>query len=64
MAISKEETVFEHVDDVNGETYIDVWTNGVGDLHVAIVHPEKETASIYIRNGEKLGKAILKAVWS
>jgi len=59
-----ENTVFTETDDVEGETYIDVWTNGVGDLHIAIVHPEKETLSVYLRNGEALGKAILKAMWS
>lgn len=58
-----EQSIYDHTDDVDGETYLDVWTNGVGDLHLAIVHPEHKTASIYIRNGEGLGKAILKAIW-
>lgn len=59
-----EETVFDALDDADGETYLDVWTNGVGDLHILIGHPDKPDASIYIRNGEVLGKAILKAMWS
>lgn len=59
-----EKTVFEHTDDVTGDTYIDVWTNGMGDIHIAIIRDTKETQSVYIRNGEALGKAILKEVWS
>lgn len=59
-----EQSVFEHTDDVNGDTYIDVWTNGMGDLHVAIISDSKETQSVYIRDGEAFGKAILKAMWS
>jgi hypothetical protein len=55
--------IYSAVDDVDGETRIDVWTNGVGDLHISISDPHALPASVYIRNGEELAKAILKAVW-
>jgi len=59
-----EQSVFEHTDDVNGDTYIDVWTNGVGDLHVLIGGGDQPNRMVYIRNAEEFGKAILKAMWS
>lgn len=60
-----EQSVFEHTDDVNGDTYVDVWTNGVGDLHVLIGgEGDQPNRMVYIRDGEALGKAILKAMWS
>lgn len=61
-----EQSVFEHTDDVNGDTYLDVWTNGVGDLHVLIGTTSGDLPNriVYIRDGEAFGKAILKATWS
>jgi len=60
-----EDTVFTETDDVNGDTYLDVWTNGVGDLHILIGSTVDGPPNriVYIRDGESLGKAILKAMW-
>lgn len=60
-----EQSVFEHTDDVSGDKYLDVWTSGTGDLYVLIHNPETlENMTVFIRDGEALGKAILKAMWS
>lgn len=56
--------VFYDSDDVTGSTFLDVRTNGVGDLHVDISDEEGNVLTVYLRNGEALGKAILKAMWS
>ena len=59
-----EETVFTETDDVNGDTYIDVWTNTGSDLHILIVNVDTdERQQVYLRNGEELAKAILRKAW-
>lgn len=59
-----EETVFTETDDVNGGTYIDVWTNTGSDLHILIVNVDTdERQQVYLRNGEELAKAILRKAW-
>ena len=59
-----EETVFIAPDDVNGDTYIDVWTNTGSDLHILIVNVDTdEHQQVYLRNGEELAKAILRKAW-
>ena len=59
-----EETVFTAPDDVNGDTYIDVWTNTGSDLHILIVNVDTdERQQVYLRNGEELAKAILRKAW-
>ena len=59
-----EETVFTAPDDVNGDTYIDVWTNTGSDLHILIVNVDTdEHQQVYLRNGEELAKAILRKAW-
>lgn len=59
-----EETVFTALDDENGDTYIDVWTNTGGDLHILIVNGDTdERQQVYLRNGEELAKAILRKAW-
>ena len=56
-----EETVFTAPDDVNVDTYIDVWTNTGSDLHILIVNVDTdERQQVYLRNGEELAKAILR----
>ena len=56
-----EETVFTAPDDVNGDTYIDVWTNTGSDLHIRIVNADTgERQQVYLRNSEELAKAILR----
>lgn len=59
-----EETVFTETDDVNGDTYLDVWTNTGSDLHILIVNVDTdERQQVYLRNGEELAKAILRKAW-
>ena len=59
-----EETVFTAPDDVNGDTYIDVWTNTGSDLHILIVNVDTdERQQVYLRNGVELAKAILRKAW-
>jgi len=59
-----EETVFTALDDVNGVTYIDVWTNTGSDLHILIVNRDTdERQQVYLRNGVELAKAILRKAW-
>jgi len=59
-----EETVFTARDDVNGVTYIDVWTNTGSDLHILIVNRDTdERQQVYLRNGVELAKAILRKAW-
>ena len=59
-----EETVFTETDDVSGDTYIDVWTNTGSDLHILIINVDTdERQQVYLRNGEKLAKAILRKAW-
>ena len=59
-----EETVFTAPDDVNGDTYIDVWTNTGSDIHILIVNGDTdERQQVYLRNGEELAKAILRKAW-
>lgn len=59
-----EREIFYDTDDVMGDTALWVRTNGMGDLHLDIEAEEGKNLSVYIRNGEALGKAILKAMWS
>ena len=60
----EEYTVFTSPDDVNGDTYIDVWTNTGSDLHILIVNVDTdERQQVYLRNGEELAKAILRKAW-
>lgn len=59
-----EEAVFTAPDDVNGDTYIDVWTNTGSDLHILIVNVDTgERQQVYLRNGVELAKAILRKAW-
>ena len=59
-----EETVFTALDDENGDTYIDVWTNTGSDLHILIVNGgTDERQQVHLRNGEELAKAILRKAW-
>ena len=59
-----EETVFTALDDVNGDTYIDVWTNTGSDLHILIVNGgSDERQQVYLRDGVELAKAILRKAW-
>ena len=59
-----EETVFTALDDENGDTYIDVWTNTGSDLHILIVNVDTdEHQQVYLRNGEELAKASLRKAW-
>jgi hypothetical protein len=59
-----EETVFTETDDVNGDTYLDVWTNTGSDLHILIINVDTdERQQVYLRNGEELAKAILRKAW-
>lgn len=59
-----EQSVYTNTDDVNGDTMIDVWTNGVGDLHILILNVDtQERQTVYLRNGEELGKAIMREMW-
>ena len=37
-----DETVFTETDDVNGNTYIDVWTNTGSDIHILIVNGDTD----------------------
>lgn len=56
-----DETVFTETDDVNGDTYIDVWTNTGSDLHILIVNGgSDERQQVYLRDGVELAKAILR----
>lgn len=60
----EEYTVFTSPDDVNGDTYLDVWTNTGSDLHILIVNVDTdERQQVYLRNGEELAKAILRKAW-
>ena len=59
-----EETVFTAPDDVNGNTYIDVWTSTGSDLHILNVNVDTdERQQVYLRNGVELAKAILRKAW-
>ena len=59
-----DETVFTGADNVNGDTYIDVWTNTGSDLHILIVNGgTDERQQVYLRNGVELAKAILRKAW-
>ncbi len=58
------EFIYNDTDDVTGDTRIQVWTNGAGDLHVSISSEIDDSyLNVYIRNGEKFAKTILKEVW-
>ena len=60
----EEHSVFTAPDDVNGNTYIDVWTNTGSDLHILIVNVDTgERQQVYLRNGVELAKAILRKAW-
>ena len=57
----EEHSVLTALDDENGYTYIDVWTNTGSDLHILIVNGgTDERQRVYLRNGEELAKAILR----
>lgn len=56
--------LYNDTDDVTGDTRIQVWTNGVGDLHVSISSEVDDTNhTVYIRKGEQFAKKVLKGVW-
>ena len=59
-----DDLIYDDTDDVKGDTRIRVWTNGCGDLHVGIFSTDDYSGmTVYIRNGEKFAKTILKEVW-
>ena len=60
----EEHSVFTALDDENGDTYIDVWTNTGSDIHILIVNGDTdERQHVYLRNGVELAKAILRKAW-
>lgn len=60
----EEHSVFTALDDENGYTYIDVWTNTGSDFHIPIVNEDTdERQQVYLRNGVELAKAILRKAW-
>lgn len=55
-------TLFEAVDNVNGDSSLEIWTNGSGDLHIRVFSDEG-SESIYLRNGLPLAKELIRELW-
>lgn len=55
-----EKDIFTQTDDVNGDTYVDLWTNGVGDVHILIAGFDGGSKQVYIRDASALMRALVK----